>query len=662
MYTEMYSACMRLFLLFLLTCGSGFNVIAQQKLIDSLEKELAGTLHDTVRAMSMMRLAVNYEGVDTGKAAKIYKQTLEFCLNKKLDYITGRTYHNLAILQNVTGKYKQALISLDSAIYFLNKSNHPQAEYRKATVYTEMGNVSRFSNDFKKAAEYYIKGIVVFEKLGKATSLITGYINLSSFYKEQYEYEKQELYAKKALEQARILNTGDAYFKAYTFVALALSMQNKYEQAALYIDSAEKNYADNYTQEVLVSFHLVAGHLNMNLHQLDEAEENFTRSFQIAEKNKASFSITQSRLQLGRIFSLKKEFKKAEEVLLKAFEEAKSGQEASQMVIALENLARLYEEKGDLKKSLEYYKEFKIVADSISSDQNKKYASELEVQYESEKKENQIQQLEAQKKIQELTISKKNNLNYVLFGAVITAVLLMFLLYRTYQQKQKLQQQRINELETEKKLAAAEAVLRGEEKERTRLAKDLHDGLGGMLSGIKYSLNTMKGNLIMTPENAQAFERSMEMLDNSIKEMRRVAHNMMPEALVKFGLDTALRDFCSDINKSGALHVNYQSIGLESEMPDQTISITIYRIVQELIHNTIKHAQAKSALVQIVKNADQLSVTVEDDGKGFDTNILSASKGMGWSNIQNRIGFLKGKLDVHSQPGKGTSVMFEIQT
>ena len=111
----------------------------------------------------------------------------------------------------------------------------------------------------------------------------------------------------------------------------------------------------------------------------------------------------------------------------------------------------------------------------------------------------------------------------------------------------------------------------------------------------------MKGNLIMTPENQQAFERSMDMLDSSIKEMRRVAHNMMPEALVKFGLDTALKDFCNDINQSGALQVSYQSIGMENADIDQTTAITIYRIVQELINNTMKHAAAKSAIVQVSK-------------------------------------------------------------
>ena len=147
--------------------------------------------------------------------------------------------------------------------------------------------------------------------------------------------------------------------------------------------------------------------------------------------------------------------------------------------------------------------------------------------------------------------------------AAQSALLIISMLsYRNYKHKQKLQQQRITELETEKQLTATEAVLKGEEQERTRLAKDLHDGLGGMMSGIKYSLQTMKGNLIMTPENQQAFERSMDMLDSSINEMRRVAHNMMPEALVKFGLDTALKDLCNDINQSGALQVNYQSIGI----------------------------------------------------------------------------------------------------
>ena len=170
----------------------------------------------------------------------------------------------------------------------------------------------------------------------------------------------------------------------------------------------------------------------------------------------------------------------------------------------------------------------------------------------------------------------------------------------------------------------------------------------------------MKGNLIMTPENQLAFERSMDMLDSSIKEMRRVAHNMMPETLLKFGLDTALRDFCNDVSQSGAVKLTYQSIGIEFEKIDQMTAITIYRIVQELLNNTMKHAAAENVIVQVSKTDHIISVTVEDDGKGFDTSILKQSKGIGWSNILNRVEFLKGKLDVNSQPGKGTSVLVEL--
>jgi len=130
--------------------------------------------------------------------------------------------------------------------------------------------------------------------------------------------------------------------------------------------------------------------------------------------------------------------------------------------------------------------------------------------------------------------------------------------------------------------------------------------------------------------------------------------------LVKFGLDTALKDFCNEIQQSGALYISYQSIGLENLKINQTVEITVYRIVQELVNNIMKHAAAKNAIVQVTKTNEQLAITVEDDGLGFDTGILDNAKGIGWSSIQNRVEFLKGKLDVDSQKEKGTSVHIEI--
>ncbi|WP_462218901.1 sensor histidine kinase, partial [Ferruginibacter sp.] len=325
-----------------------------------------------------------------------------------------------------------------------------------------------------------------------------------------------------------------------------------------------------------------------------------------------------------------------------------------------ENYAEVYKQLGDFTKAFAYKDSVAVIKDSLYQADNIRQMEFRQARYNYEKKQNEVAQLEADKKIQQLAINQKNTLNYFLIAGAFTLLIISILSYRTYKQKQKLQQQRINDLETQQQLTATEAVLKGEEQERTRLAKDLHDGLGGMLSGIKYSFNTMKGNLIMTPENTQAFERSMDMLDSSIKEMRRVAHNMMPEALVKFGLDTALKDFCNDINNSGALQVSYQSIGLQNLVIEQTTAITIYRIVQELINNTMKHAAAKTAIVQVSKINNDINITVEDDGKGFNPVILQQSKGIGWSNIQSRVEYLKGKLDVQSEPGKGTSVQIEL--
>jgi two-component system NarL family sensor kinase len=278
----------------------------------------------------------------------------------------------------------------------------------------------------------------------------------------------------------------------------------------------------------------------------------------------------------------------------------------------------------------------------------------LDKKYETEKKNNEIVQLNKDKKIRSLW-------NYMLAGGIGALFLISLLGWRSYYHKQQLQQQRIAELEKEKQLLATEAVLKGQEEERSRLAKDLHDGLGGMLSGVKYSFSNMKDNLIMTPENLQSFERGIDMLDSSISELRRVAHNMMPEALMKYGLNAALKDFCTSINSSGVLKILYQPYGMDTLNINPTASVTIYRIVQELINNIIKHANATQAVVQMNKEGSKLLLTIEDDGRGFDTAVLQQSSGIGWRNIQNRLDYLKGKTDIQSAPGKGTSVNIEIE-
>ena len=155
------------------------------------------------------------------------------------------------------------------------------------------------------------------------------------------------------------------------------------------------------------------------------------------------------------------------------------------------------------------------------------------------------------------------------------------------------------------------------------------------------------------------FERSLDMLDTSIKELRRVAHNMMPEMLTKFGLDEALKEYFNSLNTANLLAVNYQSVGMSNRL-DSNTEIIIYRIIQELMNNILKHAAASQVFVQLIKDNNRLNIVVEDNGKGFDTAILENNKGAGWANIRSRVEYLKGQLDIHSEAGKGTLVNIEF--
>jgi len=204
-------------------------------------------------------------------------------------------------------------------------------------------------------------------------------------------------------------------------------------------------------------------------------------------------------------------------------------------------------------------------------------------------------------------------------------------------------------------------MLKGQEEERSRIAKDLHDGLGGLLSGTKLSFVNVKETLVMTPEHAVYFDKSLSMLDNAIGDLRKVAHNLMPEALVKYGLNDALRDFCDSIQFSSGLKVSYQQFGKKRKL-DNTAEVFIYRIVQELVNNVVKHADASEIIVQLTMSPDKVSLAVEDDGKGFNKLRIEQTKGAGIANIKYRVQYFNGTWDIVTSPGNGTSVNIELQT
>jgi signal transduction histidine kinase len=319
------------------------------------------------------------------------------------------------------------------------------------------------------------------------------------------------------------------------------------------------------------------------------------------------------------------------------------------------------------KRAMQFDEQIDLTQEAINTASINRSLIELQTKYQTEKKTAQIRQLQARQQLQKLSIEKKRIYIGVLVVVLMALFIIGLLYYRSHERKQKLllaeqqlQQQKIDVLEQEKLLLATEAVLKGQDEERNRLAKDLHDELGGILSSAKYSLSDMKENIIITPDNALAFERTMGILDKSISELRRVAHNMMPESLMRQTLSEALNDVCNQVSSSTAVSIDYRDYGMNEADIDSSTKVTVYRVVQELLNNIIKHALASNVIVQVIAKDGSLHVTVEDNGKGFDTALLESVEGIGYKNIRSRIDYLKGRIDIQSQAGKGTSVYIEI--
>ena len=630
------------------------NLLAQKIDADSQGKIMQQLPDDTSKVNRLNSLAGKIQFVDPVKAIPFLKSAI--LISEKIKYPLGASiaYGMHANLLFYEMKLDSSKLLLDKAYALVKNNANIQYRNQLALLTNMYGSIQQQKQQYDSAVEKYLEAASIYTSTGNESKIIYTCYNLSVMYGFLEDTAKALYYAREANKIA--VNTNDSTFIIRSLIVLseALLMLKKYDSVLLL---SQKGLTMSELQNIpftIGKFHELLGQYYIeNENRADSAIVHFDVALQYFKQINIPYDIARVLQKKGNASLRGKDYNNAIKYSKEASAIAKDLKLNQVLQYSLLDLVNATEKLGLIDESYRYLKEYVAVNDSLQNRNNRKRVNELEIKYQTQKK-------EAQLLAQHATIQKKNMLNYILAGSALALMVILSLSYSTYQQKQKLQQQRIIELETQQQLNATEAVLKGEEQERTRLAKDLHDGLGGMLSGIKYSFNTVKNNLTMTPDNAQAFERSMDMLDSSIKEMRRVAHNMMPEALVKFGLDTALKDFCNDISKSGALEVSYHSIGLEQIVLDQTVAITIYRIVQELIHNTMKHASAKHAIVQVTKSNGQVTVTVEDDGKGFYKSVLNKSKGIGWSNIKNRVEFLKGTLDVKSEGVKGTSVYIEL--
>ena len=317
-----------------------------------------------------------------------------------------------------------------------------------------------------------------------------------------------------------------------------------------------------------------------------------------------------------------------------------------------EKLAEAYYKAADYKKSHEMYIMYINTRDSIINLEKSQQILDIETKYQTEKKEATIATLIKEKRLTRL-------ITITAITILILVIVVLFLIQKSIKTKKQLAEQQIEKLEQEKQLIATRSVLKGEEAERARMATDLHDGLGGLLSSAKINLASMKGNMILTSENVSLFNHALSLLDSSISELRRVAHNLMPATLNHYGLHTALGDYAKQVSPHDQPKVRFIAIG-ENIRYNKELELTAYRIAQELVNNAMKHANAKTIDMQLFTEPNRLCIQITDDGVGFEPNEAYQKEGKGLKSIRDRVTTFNGKINIWSKASQGAEIMVEF--
>ena len=533
----------------------------------------------------------------------------------------------LALVMDLKGWIFQNKEQYDSATYYfidaLKIADSNNDIKFSAEIANNLSILFWTIGDFKKAATYasgaYFNGL----QLRDTMLMSNGLFNLGNAKGQLKQYDSARILYRKVTE---LITDPSKYnyvlFRALSNDAAMLSEENRTDESIKkYKEILQLSSKVPPSLMAYIYSGLGAAQLKKNLPA--DAEVNLTKAVSIAQRANDSYSLRDNYLLMAKI-------KKA---------------------------------RSDFKSALFFREKYDSLNEKMMNEATTKNMHALEKKYNSAKKDNQIARQQLSLVENKNIIQTENNINAALISGIILLLFVALLVYRNFRnrhkilkQSEELKMQKIQELENEKQLIAARSLLQGQEEERTRLARDLHDGVGGLLSGVKLSMSNMKGNFFLSEENALAMNNVIMQLDHSIAELRRVSHNMMPESLIKYGLKEALENYCETLNISGKIKVQLQAYGMEERM-EQSNEIVAYRMVQELLNNVIKHADAKNVLIQLVRKQDHFTLTVEDDGKGFDPKEISS--GAGLQNIKARAEYLNGTLDIVSSRGEGTSVTIE---
>ena len=581
--------------------------VAQQRTMDSLRLVISSSSAldpEKINACRTLSSAILVKDFDecmsvAATGAALAQKTNDQSSFSEFQKTIGLSYYFKGNFDSAAAYYYRALDGL-------TKLKDPD---KKAAVLNELGKLYRKTRDLDRSLQMYRDAYELYRSIGNNDGMAT-ILNESGVV---YEYK------------------GD-YVEAINRYKSSLAIREKMN------DINGKAYSLNfiggvYTQEK----------------NFPEAEKYLLQSLELRRQLKDTFAIALNFADLGFMYNEQGRLEKATE------QYDLSNAIASKMRypdLLLENykvLSDIAEKKGDAHLSLDYYKRYVALKDSIFAGSKMKQIEELNAKYQAEKKEQQLT-------LQDAEITKKN---YLLIGLALVAAL--FVLWGiSFFRKRRIQQElRLQATIMKEQDIATRAIITAEENERKRIAADLHDGVGQMMSAAKMNLSAFESDLTFKDENQKAaYERVLALVDESCREIRSVSHQMMPNALLKSGLANAVREFIDKIDDR-IIKISLHEEGLQERL-DSNVETIMYRVIQECVNNVIKHSGAGELDISLIRDEDGLAVTIEDNGKGFDTSDKQKFDGIGLKNIISRVNFLKGEVEFDSRPGEGTLVAIHI--
>ena len=658
MFKLIYLTCWLLCLSFLCKAQVPLDM---ERFIDSVETRLKTEQSDSLKAKMNFLLVDAWVMRDTARARQhLYAGR---ALSKKYPYLEGISYAVEGVFY-YTIDLDRSEAAYHKADALLEKFTTKEAYYVRTNIWRNCAIIQQRRDDNRSYVDIMLNKTLPLAKLTGNKALIgSQYVSVAEAFMDLEQHDQAEAYLNKAIENMQ----GEAE-PARLVIAYNRAVENyiklgKLDKAKVTLDQT-KDLLQPYPQSDLYAGHYLSEGLYYNeLNQFERALESFEKGIAAAKGPNKNYKIKEIRFASVKTLIGMRKYDKAKQVQQElATDEELMSWDADRLNVYY-NYAKIYAGLGNMKEAYTWMERSYLLNDSIYESKFKNDINMLEMRY--ERVENQKKITELNGKNQQAMLSAKNNrLISWLLGSIsvfLLAVALLALLYYRNNKKLSVQkelnyQQQLKEIEQQHQLKVTTAMLKGEEQERNRIARDLHDGLGGMLAGVKINLSGLAGTNTLDVD--PGLNKVIHQLDNSVNELRRIARNMMPETLLKFGLETALKDLCESV-MAEHMHIDFQSFGIEKDIPLEK-QITIYRIVQEVLSNAVRHAQAGRIVLQCSQNGDTFFITAEDNGKGFDTALLEEKQGMGLNNIQNRVGYLNGKLEIISAIGEGTTINIEL--